>query len=516
MIEYLPNLGIKGLNTDLAPWDLPPEYMTNGLNFRVSSNAISTYGGYNTKAFLPVHFPGYAMSVQAKSGDFILSVGTQTYAFQTGTNYTQIALKYTSQSDVFEWSGCVNGAIVVLNNSKDYPTFWTGIGLTQYLPWDTGTGQTWRDLGYSAKVIREHRNYLIALNLTDTKDRPSSFRWSHPADTDGIPFTWDPENTAGIAGVQPLGGDGGDILDGLTLRDSFVIYSQKAIHVLDLSGDEFIWRVKDMSATVGLLARNCVVEVKGIHYLITQGDIVSFDGNNIVSIAHDVIQGMLERINTDYVDRSFTYSYDRKKEIWFCVPIDDSLYPDTALIYNWKRQTWSVRELPETSSFMVSAPEFISVQQSWSNSTQMWSDDYTTWNHDLSSSSFESKPFAVNYNSAQLNLLDISSDSTDGAFKTYLERTDLAIGDKISVNTITRLYPHIRGANRVLIRVGSQDRPGGSIRWGLNKLYYPDSERKIDVRSTGALHCYRIESLDNKGFTFAGMDVEYEAAGLRR
>jgi hypothetical protein len=41
------NMGLKGLNTDQTAWALPPEFLTDGLNFRVTANQIQTAGGYN-------------------------------------------------------------------------------------------------------------------------------------------------------------------------------------------------------------------------------------------------------------------------------------------------------------------------------------------------------------------------------------------------------------------------------------------------------------------------------------
>lgn len=517
MILNLPNIAIHGINTDISPWDLPPEYITDGLNFRIGANAISTYGSYSLLASAPsTYYPAFGIFVRTQVGNFIVTTGTTIYSYQTSYNDITGTVSILAAS-VYLWSGCLNGSVVILNNSSDYPVYWNGSGNVTDLPWDASN--SWRDKGYTAEVVRSHKNYLIALNVTDTISRPSSFRWSHPADTDGIPFTWDETDPSGTAGIQPLGGDGGAIIDGLSLRDSFIIYSQNAINVLDLSGDEFIWRVRELSSTVGLLSKDCVVEAKGVHYLMTHGDIVMCDGNTITSIAHDRIQNILRGINTDYVERAFAVNNEKNKEIWFCIPAgnDDegNIHENVnlALIYQWKKDTWSLRELPEGSSFMFTAPQLNEANETWASDTEDWDEDITLWNDGVSATSFSEQPYAVNHTDSVINLLEPVTTEQD--LNTFIERTNMAIGDQISVTTLTRIYPHIYGSNPIRIRVGSQDRAGGEIRWKDWKEFDPDVDRKIDVRTTGALHCYRIESIGTGKFRFAGLDVEYEEDGIR-
>jgi len=71
------------------------------------------------------------------------------------------------------------------------------------------------------------------------------------------------------------------------------------------------------------------------------------------------------------------------------------------------------------------------------------------------------------------------------------------------------------GSTPMRIRVGSQDRAGGVVRWKDWVEFDPSTDRKIDVRTTGALHCYRIESIGTGKFRFAGIDIEYEVDGVR-
>lgn len=534
MILNIPNIAIGGVNSDIAPWDLPPEVMSAGLNFRTEANSVVSYGGHEILADTDTPYnPAFGILARTKYGNYMVFAGNNVIsAYQTTfQDISGDSLSIPLGSE-WSWSGCLNGAIIILNNSYYYPVYWEGgSGDVVDLPWhieviDSETvTTTWKDKGYSASVIRAHKNYLIALDLDDTTLRPDSFRWSHSADENGIPFTWDPDETSANAGIQALGGDGGRIIDGLSLRDSFVIYSEKAINILDLSGDEFIWRRRELSSTVGLISRNCVVEVKGIHYLMTHGDIVTFDGNNITSIAHNAIQTRIKRINTDVLDRAFVFSNDKRKEIWFCVPEDNNTTPSVALIYQWKQQTWSIRDLPDNTGYIVTAPELQSQGEPWDYypdgpesplDPADWEFDNTLWSEGVARITFQEHPYAVNHGNSEIHLLDAKEPIDD--LDVFLERTNLPIEGQVNITTLTRLYPHIEGSNLLRIRVGSQDRPGGRIRWKPYKDFNPDpdeGDRKLDVRSTGALHCYRIESIGKGNFRLAGLDIEYEVDGIR-
>jgi len=210
MILNIPDIAIGGLNTDVSPWDLPPEIISDGMNFRIGANAIVTYGGIAAHdTSVDKYKPGFAIMARTPAGNFIVTAGTKIYAYDVSFNAISDTIA-PADGDEYLWSGCLNGSVVILNNFNLSPVYWNGSEPKVLdLPWDIesdGHGGTittsWKQKGYSARVIRSHKNYLIAMDLTDTTARPDGFRWSHPADENGIPFTWNPDNTAGLAGVH--------------------------------------------------------------------------------------------------------------------------------------------------------------------------------------------------------------------------------------------------------------------------------------------------------------------------
>jgi len=269
------NMGNKGINTDVTHWSLGPEYITDGINFRVFANGIQSYGGYEEWSTSPEPFnPGYLIHPLTQTGDYWLVAGRHSVRSFDGGNWTDISSTSgypgLSVDDELKWNGCLLGDIVIINNIQAEPEFWGPINpqtALKPLPFDPES--SWSEKGYSFHTIRSHQNFLFALNLVeDGLELTNSYRWSHPADENGLPFTWDATDPSSLAGKAQLGGDSGAIIDGLSLRDSFVIYAESGIDILDFTGDEFVFRRRELSSTVGFISSNSIVEAKGIHFFI--------------------------------------------------------------------------------------------------------------------------------------------------------------------------------------------------------------------------------------------------------
>jgi hypothetical protein len=513
------NIGLKGLNTDVAPWELEPGFITHCRNIRITSGAIESSGGSKDWATCPTPFnPGYVMPIGAVTNDFWVVAGrSAVYAFD-GTSWYDIssALGYAaiSTDQELDWTGCVLGAIPVLNNPQTYPEYWSpqsGAQPLQQLPFDASN--TWQAMGYQCKVIRSHKNFLFALNLTEGGiDYPDSYRWSHPADINGLPASWDETDTAFLAGKSALGGDGGAIIDGATLRDSFVIYSEGGIDILDYTGDAFVWRRRELSSTTGLLGHDCLIEISGQHFFLADGDIVVNDGNTLKSIIHNRIRKrLLSQMSVDYYYRARAIRNNAYSEIWFCVPEDNAEYPNVAYVYNWKDDSWAIRDLPDglTSVGFGAQSE---PSETWDTLAGNWDGNISVWG---SRNITPMNDTVVGIHGADSKLIFLDPVEGIDNYTAVIERVNYPLETARNVTTITRVFPNIDGNQVVKIQFGSQDYPSGSVRWKQPVNFDPSTDRKIDVRTTGELHAWRISSTGNKFWRLSGMDIEYSNAGER-
>jgi hypothetical protein len=541
----LSNAGVKGINSDIKPWELEPEFITSGANFRIFAGAIRASGGSEVWSLgslsnpvvdefdnividefgntlvdqITATFnPGFLIPVAAVSADYWIAAGRSDVKVFDGATWTSIASAagYASlgTDDELNWTGCKLGSIPIINNPQASPEYWSPQSpgqILQPLPFDASN--TWLAKGYSFNCIRSHKNFLFALNLTEGGvELPNSYRWSTAADINGLPFTWDETDLSGLAGKAQLGGDAGTIIDGLSLRDAFAIYSENAITMLDFTGDEFVWRARDLSSTIGLLAKDCVVEVKGTHFFLSDGDIVKNDGNKIDSIIHNRLRRRLSSsISEEYFTNSFVVKNNALKEVWFCVPDDGAILPNIAYIYNWKDDSWAIRDLPEATAFAAYGSQ-APATTTWNDWGGSWEEQSTVWGS-RKITPLDDTIIGVNSASSALIMLDPSIPNTD--LNTRIERTDFPLEGHRQVTTITRLYPHIEGAGSLNISVGSQDYAGAPIRWSPPSEFTPGVDRKIDVRTTGELHCWRMESIGTISFDFSGMDIEYAKNGQR-
>jgi len=518
-ILHLNNIGFQGLSLDLAPWSLPPEFITNGQNFRIYAGSIQNTGGEVLWSTAPFAFnPGHVFHVGSTSQDFWLVAGRdRIYAFDgtTWSNITSTAgYSGLGTDDELLWSTCMLGQIPIINNPQHAPEYWSPVSAGQILqPLDFDSVDDWSTKGFTAKIMRSHRNFLFALNLAEgATEFPDSYRWSHPADINGLPATWDETDEAFLAGKAALGGDGGVIIDGLSLRDAFCIYSESAIDILDFTSDEFVWRRRELSSTAGLLSTNAVVEIKGVHFLLSAGDIIRNDGNKIESIAHNRIQTNLLNIDATNYTRSYAIRKDNKKEIWFCVPEIGSTYPNIAFVYNWRDDSWSIRDLTANVAYADIGSQSAGTD-SWDSFIGNWDDAASKWNSALTSPLNE-VVVAVNPATETLYLLDTET-TPDNDYQFTIERTNYPLLGNKQVTTIIRVYPHMSSSIPVSIEFGSQDYPDAPIRYKPAILFNPSTDRKIDIRTTGELHAWRISSLGKSPISMSGMTIEYVKAGLR-
>lgn len=520
------DLGTVGVNTDIAPWELPPSALSAGINFRMSSGKIQSAGGIvpigpDTGDEMGHITPTKNFDLQSK---WIVMGKSSIKLFNAGA-YTVISNNLSfSGLDETKWSSCRIGRVTFMNHPDIHPIYWVdqaegdGIAQAEWLPWHAGS-ETWAQAGMSCRVIASHKNFLFALGM---KEQTAEYRdkvwWSHPAEPDGIPFSWriTAEQPDSIAGYVSLG-RGGAIVGGESLRDSFIIYSEDAINSLEYVGDALGWRRRTVSSSADLVGKEAVVEVKGVQYFISRSDIMMFDGNQMQSLLHNRLRSRLAAsINSDTRHRSWAAHNQSFNEIWFAVPETLAEFPTAAIVYNYRDNTLAIRDLEQEIKHGQFGDEPSDVGNlTWDTMTNDWDSDRGSWGM------AGERPFKgalLGVTGTQIVDVDpgFSESADDTRTPTVITRQDLPIGGHEANTTITRIYPLVEGTAPLEIRVGSAQRAGGPIRWaGDFRTFVPGVDRKIDVRTTGETHAYEIRSKGGAFFDLTGMDIEFSPAGGR-
>lgn len=523
MLANVRDIGGAGVISDVAAWDLPPNALTDGRNFRVSAGKIVASGGSELAS--TSGSAGGEIGHLEQSTDFegktawlaCHDTGIDSYESNAFTNL------YDSGSvDPSGWTSCQIGQVTFFNNPAIHPVYftdWSGSDPVSELNWSPG--QTWASADVSCRILQAHKNFLFALGTTEPdpdtgvmtyyEDR---VRWSHPCEPNGIPYTWQgpDEDPSSLAGYVTLG-RGGAIVGAESLRDSFVIYSREALSVLDYTGDALVWRRRTLSQNAGLIGRNAVVEVRGKHYYISNEDIVVFDGNQAQSLLHNRLRKRFAgTLNEDARHTAFATHHKTMQEIWFCVAEAGFDKPNMAYVYNYLDNTWSLRDLSTDRVFAHALygnqPTDVLAWEDWEG---QWEGERTTW------ATANRQPFdgaLIGASGSDVYNIDTQNPEEEN-LTTFIERESMPIVGHEDVSTVTRIYPQVEGNTPVRISVGSHQYAGSGSTWKKTVDFDPRTDRKVDIRTTGELHSYRIEGPSDGNFNVTGFDVEWHPAGGR-
>ena len=520
-------VGDFGVNTDIGPSDLEAQYFTSGNNFKLVNDSIESFGGYTALANIQAGAQNHIRYFKISGTNYYLAAGTSSIGLFNGTAWTNVSSTYMSTNppstgNPIDWSSCLLGEFAIFNNLSYRPEYYDKLtGKMVPLKWSP-TVADWNTATKQCRFIRSHNTFLFALGMIEGGvDMPTTYRWSNPADINGLPYTWDETDISGIAGTAQLAGNGGPILDGLSLREDFVIYSRNAIDVLTYTGDEFIWSRRTLASTVGILSSRCVVSIGTAHIFLTDNDIMINDGNSVKSI---LTRRMKKRIfgtmDATAYDKCYMIVHEGNKEIWTCVCTSGFTTPNLAFVYNWIEDKVYTRDLSLYSSGSLVAGSDVahmtygpilnsSTTNTWATATGSWAQQTKKWNYNQSS------PFSYDLIGIGATNIKNMSPSSSSVYNTFLERVDYPIEGEVQVCTLTRVYPHIKSNGSVLINVGSKLAEDAPVSWNNPVVFNSRTDRKIDFRSTGMLHCWRIESIGSSPFSLLGLDIEYEKNGVR-
>ena len=511
------DLGTQGLNSDLPPCELPPGFINSGMNFDNLDAAITNYGGDQKILTLPFSSK-FIYPVDADL-DYLVFITPDSVYFYDGTAFTDITGPVISDGG-YNWTGTNIGRIPVFANEDNFPFAWqTDVPSSPVvdLVYDALAGSTWRSVNMRAKSIRSAGAFLIAMNINDSGVHyPDVVQWSHPADVGSVPDSWDYFRDDRLANRVNLGGNGGDIVDGMALRDSFVIYRANGITMMNSTQDEYVFGIRHLSEIATAANVRSIVEVKGAHFILTYDDILLNDGNSINSILHQKIRkDFVNLFNLAKANAAFVIKNDLAKEILFCIPTDDSGCK-IAFIYNWRNDAWSLRELPSLShATFASISSDVRLWDEWKRpdgSSISWDQSIGNWNINLTNAYSKT---IIGIGETDNSLLNLFLAEPDNSFRSFIQRTDIPLGGHDTVTAIQRIYPHIKGSGTVKIWAGSQQYANGPVTWKGPFNFNVGVDRKLDVRTSGEIHAYRIESEGTTPWSLSGIDIEYVIAGKR-
>ncbi len=344
MLVQIDGCGDLGVSRDAFAPELPNNAWSDARNVRFREGYAEKMRGHSAPFGTPSVKPFHVQPLTTGAGRYWLYAGLHELyyvdTFNQHNKITRAAGTYSATEDM-RWNGGTFAGIAILNNGVDVPQYWAGSGLAQNLTAWPAT--------YRAKVIRPFRQFLLALNVTKgSTNYPHLVAWSHSASDPGsLPTSWDITDPTLDAGEYDLADDQTVIVDGLALGDSFIVYKESAYYLVRPVGPPRIFEFYKLADNAGALGPNCVATFPGGHVVLGQGDIWVHSGGPPRSILDRVMRRWLfGQLDADTFVRSFIASNPLQNEVWCCFPVVGGTAATLALIWNWKDNTFTVRELP--------------------------------------------------------------------------------------------------------------------------------------------------------------------------
>ena len=525
------NVGEKGIVKDINAWSLPPNWFTDGNNVRAEHGAIQKSPGYlEVMSSCPID-PYYITNLQIGGSNYWIVGGLTKIYVHNGSAWTDITRSSGDYSATAaeNWTSTVLGGILIMTNGYDDPQFWalssgvpsTGTRMADLTNWPAST---------ECNSIRAYRSFLIALNVKKSSVPYTRLvKWSSQAATQTVPGSWDETSATVDTGEISLDDSRGAIMDGLPLGDNFFIYKEDSVYAMSFVGTPFIFAFKQVSPSVGALAKNCIAEFDGGHFIFGNGDLYINNGQRIQSILpHRMRDDLFNNINGDEVSKSFVVADYNNTEMWACYVSATnavSAQCDKALVWNWTNNTFTERDLPNLGMIGYGTEGDPLAPGSWSVATTTWATDTLNWNQSATTSFFNQAGKTLVFASptdTKLYRHGSGNKEDTSNMTSYIERTGLTIDESgqsnpAMVKRVTAIYPKmsVSSSNTVNVYVGHQMSTEEAITWEGPTTFNPDTQSKVSFRVTGKYIGVKFESTSDATWRLDGYALDIKNAGAR-
>lgn len=509
---------------DLSPHILPPNVWTNVRNMRFREGKLEKVLGHQAVT-TPSVDPYWLLPVSTASTFYWLYAGAAKVYEWHVTTHTDITRAsggdYTGTYN--GWTGGIFNGIPVINSGADVPQVWNPIGPAT----DLAALANWPS-GWLCKALRPFKQFLIAMNITKTGvEYPQLVAWSHPADPGSVPASWDSSDDTKDAGENPLSETPGLVVDGMTLRDTFMVYKEDAAYTCNFVGGGKVLDFRQLSNTAGILSRNCIAPYvhKGPKQAVFGvDDCFVTDGTSIDYIFDKLWRRWIySRIDSTYFNRCFVAVNGGSREVWFCIVETGQTLPSVAVIWNWVTGQVGARDLPNVSH--IQAGGFSTVDDSWNSDTDAWNSDASVWTERAYNPTQTKVFMAVPGASKKILEGEVTTQFEGTNFESYVEREGLTVikqdtqGNLVSDTELRKLvaevWPNVEAdpGTEVLVQVGVQERLNDAITWSDEMPYVVGTDVKLTPLIAGRFVAIRFRTIGTNMWKIINFDLDIRPLG---
>jgi len=502
--------------SDLPLEDLPLGAV-NDLNNMVSLDGAFIQAQPYQPVFGPALFkPRWLLPNQSSANAYWIYASDQNIGVTDGTNHfdiTPLGGLGDGTAVLQPYTGGVVNGLPVVNSLIDGPYWWDQVTTNpmELLP-DWPAGQV-------CESMRPFREFLIAMNIFTLGGRISDLlRWSDAAAPGDIPRSWTPDVDS-QAGELSVSFNPGGLVDGKQLGDRFYVYKTNSTYVLQLIGGQFVFNNRPAFATVGMLSRSALIEWRGRHILMTDGDIVAHDGVNVESLVdRKQRRRIFDDLDGDNAGNSYLTLDISRSQIGIARPRVGEVYPSEVITLNLDDLRFGKRDVivtgtPHVQEGIVPADQE-SIEPNWNQRTTTWATDPTRWNE---SGFLRTADFLVmaDYDGSQLMREGLGSDFAGTPIESGVTRNGLSFGDSDRKKNVGKVWIKVNGARggQIQLQFGAHDIETDTPIYGPAKTIIIGTTKFLDFDVTGYFIAYRFLASGQLPWKLVSMKVEVEFLG---
>lgn len=515
------NVGQLGFIPDINPYDVAPNAW--GVADRVAFNygVAKSYLGFTmTSAVGSVSVtPNFIVTNKDIRGtDYLVYAGqTKIYGFFNSghNNLTRTAAGLDvdySASSFNAWQHAFINGILILNNGTDQPQQWATATATPRMANLTGWTSVWK-----ANSIRTFSNFLVAVNVTKSGVVfPQMVKWSTSASLGAVPISWDELSLTNDSGEVELADTPDVCIDSLSLKDIHIIYKEKSTWGMRFVGFPDIFQFYKIFDQVGIMSKNCVGELNGYHYVLTENDIIRHDGNSYSSIVDQRIKEYIfSQLDFDNKRNCFLHIQSLDKLVIVGVPFS-STFVNRLFIYDTRFDTWAQYSI--SPIYSISDPGNIQTGAVWDTDAGTWDTDSSVWNEGsglskflLAGSTLSNILFNV-FSGQNANEADFVVEINREGFS-FLDN-GFAQQDQI-LKRINYIKPEISAGagTQITISIGTKINYDDLFDWQTSRLFTVGQTKQLWFFATGRYFGVRFQSQNQQEWELKSYTLDVEAVG---
>lgn len=574
-------LGAKGVISDISPFDTNVDSWTDALNIRFNNGHAEKIRGHipvfqhnrlGHEDEIPMHLTRVPLSDSEWlyfTKNAVWKTNGFSHTLMTDSTDTPISVPYDAP-----WNSTTVGNSIIANSTQLRRPIGLANGeskfkyLPKWGPWD-------------ANVMRSFKNFAMAIGAGD--GFPQRVRWSNIIPPNALPADWGWEVTydaqgnatqgafidGSAGGYNDLSFANGKLLDGLSLRDQFIIYSDVEVISCQYVGGIEIFRFNLLFDDGGALNSDCICTFNNKHFVVAPNDIYIHNGSTKESIINDKIRiKLLDELTANSYTSVKVVPYLTENEIWVIYAGADAegldgsetMEATKAAVYNFVEGTWSFIEIPRTLDIKLGPVSLFFDENGnptqtvafWGQtdseadpgqppklsefSNMEWEEVVELWNLAGAGSSQNFKDQALLCASADggFYILDRGNYFTflvkegEGEEAKYVNKREDIISvltkDYIDLDevletpdykTVLEIWPQTMGSGELYFQVGGSATSGGDIAYDSGTRFVCSKDRKVDIRENHRYLCLKIQGRGVGDWSFSGFDATIRSGGRR-